>query len=76
MDDNNILACIKFAKQERLACADAALRDYELLAEIIECPSCKGLGTVETIHGVERCLHPVHRFTSPPVSGAADGPYG
>jgi len=31
VNDNNILACIEFAKQERLACAGDALRDYKKL---------------------------------------------
>jgi hypothetical protein len=29
MNDNNILACIEYAKENNLACADEALEDYE-----------------------------------------------
>ena len=28
MNDNNILACIEYAKQSNLACADEAMEDY------------------------------------------------
>lgn len=72
MNDNNIIACIEYAKQNNLACADDALEDYKALVKLAKskirptmravdvCPVCGGSEVVQTIHGLERCLNPIH----------------